>query len=93
MPVLVAGFVLCCWCQLPAWSVGAGLMAVLTVPVLVASLRYCYRSQLPAKSHCQLPAWYIAARASCRLDAGASCRLRVVLLVSAAGLVCWCRSQ
>ncbi|KAE8951432.1 hypothetical protein PR001_g33723, partial [Phytophthora rubi] len=73
--VPVAGFVLCCWCQLPAWSLAAGLMAVLTVPVLVASLRYCCRSQLPAKSHCQLPAWYIAARASCRLDAGASCRL------------------
>ncbi|KAE8957993.1 hypothetical protein PR001_g31185 [Phytophthora rubi] len=53
MPVLVAGLLLCCWCQLPAWSV--------------------------------------AARASCRLDAGASCRLRVVLLVPAAGLVSCCR--
>ncbi|KAE8951710.1 hypothetical protein PR002_g32891 [Phytophthora rubi] len=63
MPVLVAGFVLCCWCQLPAWSLAAGLMAVLTVPawslaaglmavltvpVLVASLMCCWRCQLPA---------------------------------------------
>ncbi|KAE8884243.1 hypothetical protein PF005_g29406 [Phytophthora fragariae] len=48
MPVLVAGFVLCCWCQLPAWSLAAGLMAVLPVPVLVASLMCCWRCQLPA---------------------------------------------
>ncbi|KAE8957992.1 hypothetical protein PR001_g31186 [Phytophthora rubi] len=45
MPVLVAGFVLCCWCQLPAWSLAAGLMAV---RVLVDSLMCCWRCQLPA---------------------------------------------
>ncbi|KAE8884267.1 hypothetical protein PF005_g26781 [Phytophthora fragariae] len=47
----------------------AGLMAVLPVPVLVASLMCCCR--------CQLPAWSVAARASCRLG--------VVLPVPAAG--------
>ncbi|KAE8975428.1 hypothetical protein PR001_g25706 [Phytophthora rubi] len=60
-------------------------MAVLPVPVLVASLMCCCR--------CQLPAWSVAAHASCPLDAGASCRLCVVLLGPAAGLVSCCRCQ
>ncbi|KAE8951731.1 hypothetical protein PR002_g32882 [Phytophthora rubi] len=82
MPVLVAGFVLCCWCQLPAWSVGAGassrlgllvpelvagLMAMLPVPVLVAGLVAVPAAGLVCCSTCQLPASCCAAGASCRL--------------------------
>ncbi|KAE8960891.1 hypothetical protein PR002_g30073 [Phytophthora rubi] len=68
-PVLVAGLVLCCWFQLPAWSVGAGassrlgllvpglvagLMAML--PVLVAGLVAVPAAGLVCCSTCQLPA-------------------------------------
>ncbi|KAE8884303.1 hypothetical protein PF003_g31634 [Phytophthora fragariae] len=65
-------------------------MAVLPVPVLVASLMCSCR--------CQLPAWSVAARASCRHNAGASCRLGVVPVagirpVLGAGLVLCCRCQ
>ncbi|KAE9260743.1 hypothetical protein PR003_g34233 [Phytophthora rubi] len=51
MPVLVAGLVLCCWCQLPAWSIRAGVSCRLGLlqHVPVAGLvNWCW---------CQLPAW------------------------------------
>ncbi|KAE8952033.1 hypothetical protein PR001_g33469 [Phytophthora rubi] len=58
MPVLVAGFVLCCWCQLPAWSVGAGASSRLglLVPELVAGLVAVPAAGLVCCSTCQLPA-------------------------------------
>ncbi|KAE8884307.1 hypothetical protein PF005_g30503 [Phytophthora fragariae] len=50
MPVLVAGLVLCCRCQLPAWviAVGASYRFGLMLPVLVAGSVCCCRGQLPA---------------------------------------------
>ncbi|KAE8957276.1 hypothetical protein PR001_g31431 [Phytophthora rubi] len=51
MPVLVAGFVLCCWCQLPAWSVAAGASCRLGLLVAVPA------AGLVCCSTCQLPAW------------------------------------
>ncbi|KAE8953137.1 hypothetical protein PR002_g32472, partial [Phytophthora rubi] len=81
MPVLVAGLVLCCSCQLPAWSVGAGASSRLglLVPELVAGLMAMPGAGLVCRCRCQLPAWSVFA--------GTSCRLSLFMPVPAAGLV------
>ncbi|KAE8884309.1 hypothetical protein PF003_g31632 [Phytophthora fragariae] len=60
-------------------------MAVLPVPVLVASLMCCCRCQLPASS--------VAARASCRFGQLQHVPVAGVMPVLVAGLVLCCRCQ
>ncbi|KAE9064504.1 hypothetical protein PF010_g28583 [Phytophthora fragariae] len=67
MPVVVAGVVLCCHCQLPAWcrcqlpawsvaAVASGRFGLL-LPVPVAGFICCWQ--------CQLPAWCWCCRCRC----------------------------
>nr|KAE8916181.1 hypothetical protein PF009_g33493 [Phytophthora fragariae] len=68
-------------------------MAVLTVPVLVASLMCCWRCQLPACCRCQLPDWSIRAGVSCRLGLLQHVPVAGLMpvLVACLGLCCRCQ--